>query len=209
MSKRRDIHDRVLQATNADELASVYAEWADNYDTDLVDEMGYQAHRDVAEMLHATLGHAACRVLDAGCGTGLVGIELKRLGYQNIDGLDYSQAMLDVAAGKGLYQVLMQGDLMGLLDVATDHYDAVTCVGTFTLGHVGPNAFRELIRITRPGGYLCFSVRSEAWDEHDYASSIDALEKEGSWRLLDERTSTYIEEEHSSCHICLCQVAPG
>ena len=36
------------------------------------------------------------KILDAGCGTGLVGIELKKYGYSNIEGVDFSQSMLDL-----------------------------------------------------------------------------------------------------------------
>jgi hypothetical protein len=36
MSHRRDLHERVLQANNPDELAAAYADWAGNYDAVLV-----------------------------------------------------------------------------------------------------------------------------------------------------------------------------
>lgn len=206
MTERRTIHDRVLNASNVDELAEAYAEWADHYDADLVSDMGYQAHREVAETLRAVLDLEGAVVLDAGCGTGLVGVELQRLGYTAIDGLDYSRDMLDQAAEKRAYQTLQQADLMRPLALSTDRYDGVTCVGTFTLGHVGPQAFPELIRVTRPGGYLCFSVRSEAWENDNYASVLEELEGAGSWQVLEIRTATYIQEENSSCRICLCRV---
>ena len=206
MSKRRAIHERVLNATDVDELSAAYAQWAETYDADLVDEMGYKAHRQVASALREALDPEGSRLLDAGCGTGLVGLELARLGYQSIDGLDYSRDMLAQAASKKVYQAIMQGNLMASLDIATDCYDAVTCVGTFTLGHVGPSAFRELIRVVRPGGYVCFSVRDEAWQEDDYESSILSLASEGLWTVLGMHTANYIEEEGSTCRVCLCQV---
>ena len=50
------------------------------------------------------------KVLDAGAGTGLVGVELHRLGYTNIHAMDMSQGMLDEAGRKGrLQQFLPDG----------------------------------------------------------------------------------------------------
>jgi len=206
---RRLIHERVLSATNADELAAAYAVWAASYDDDLAGEMGYRAHRIVAHALREVLDPDDTRVLDAGCGTGLVGVELERLGYGDIDGVDYSPDMLAEAEKKAVYARLEKADLTGALDLPTDHYDAVTCVGTFTLGHVGPSALGELIRVTRPGGYVCFSVRDEAWQRDPYSDRLQALVDAGRWTEVSVEVVPYIEEEGSTCHVCLYRVAPA
>ena len=43
-------------------------------------------------------------VLDLGCGSGLVGKQLHKRGYQNIDGLDLSEEFLEEAQKKGVYR---------------------------------------------------------------------------------------------------------
>ena len=43
-------------------------------------------------------------VLDLGCGSGLVGEQLHKRGYQNIDGLDLSEEFLEEAQKKGVYR---------------------------------------------------------------------------------------------------------
>ena len=93
-------------------------------------------------------------ILDAGCGTGLVGALLSEKGYRIIDGLDYSPQMLEKANEKQVYRDLAQADLTASLDISDNQYDAVISVGTFTCAHVGPVAFNELLRITKPGGYI-------------------------------------------------------
>ena len=45
-------------------------------------------------------------IFDMGCGTGLVGLHLKEMGYKKIAGVDASQGMLDVAAEKQSYSEL-------------------------------------------------------------------------------------------------------
>ena len=43
-------------------------------------------------------------ILDLGCGSGLVGEQLHKRGYQNIDGIDLSAEFLKEAQKKGVYR---------------------------------------------------------------------------------------------------------
>nr|KAG5695251.1 hypothetical protein BaRGS_008079 [Batillaria attramentaria] len=43
------------------------------------------------------------RILDVAAGTGMVGVELQKLGFRHMDALDPSRAMLDVAKSRGVY----------------------------------------------------------------------------------------------------------
>ncbi len=205
MVTRKKIHDRVLNATSKEELATAYGEWAEQYDNDLVDEMGYVAPAAASQLLQEYVTDRNASILDVGCGTGLVGADLHRHGYLNLEGLDYSQQMLEKAELKDVYTRLHQGDLTGRLELPDNAYDAIISVGTFTCGHVGPEAFAELIRITRPGGYLCFTVRDKAWEEDNYRQAMDEIEKDGDWKRLDEKTTDYIAQDESSCIICIYQ----
>ena len=207
MANRREIHDRVLNASTTEELAKAYNEWADNYDQDLIDEMGYVAPLIATQLFSDNVEDRATIILDAGCGTGLVGEYLRRHGYKNIEGLDYSRAMLEKAGQKQIYRKLTQGDLTGSLDIASNTFDAVISVGTFTCGHVGPEAFDELLRIVKPGGHICFTVRDQAWEEDSYLDKIGALQRNGAWTMLAESTAEYIKSDGSNCRICLYQVS--
>lgn len=207
MAQRKEIHERVLNARSTDELIAAYAEWADSYDHDLVQELGYVAPMITVALLQKYVGDQQALILDAGCGTGLVGELLAQNGYQKLEGLDYSADMLQKAGEKGVYSALHQADLTKTLTIADNRYDAVISVGTFTCGHVGPTALHELIRITRPGGSICFTVRKEAWDADDYRDVTDALAQRGAWKLQEEHDADYIQkEEGSQCKVCLYQV---
>lgn len=208
MERRREIHSRVLNAKNKDELETAYDEWAERYDRDLVDEMGYVAPVLACQRLLGYLEDTDVKILDAGCGTGLVGAYLYQHGYRNLEGFDSSANMLSRAAEKGVYNNLHQGDLSGTIELSDNGYAAIISVGTFTCGHVGPESFRELIRITSPGGYLCFTVRDRAWEEDNYRKAMDAIEKEGVWTLVEERVSDYIREDESNCMICVYRKSP-
>jgi predicted TPR repeat methyltransferase len=157
--------DKVYTATNHEELMDAYKDWAGAYDTDTVGRFGYVAHKASANALDKHLGSKDARILDAGCGTGLVAEVLKDMGYTNMDGLDYSQEMLDESERKGLYSKYIQADLSKPLEMRDNEYDAVVCTGTFTYGHVGPEGFEELIRVTRPEGLVTFTIRDGAYQE--------------------------------------------
>jgi predicted TPR repeat methyltransferase len=206
LSNRKEIHDRVLNASNKEELRDVYSEWADKYDHDLLIEMGYVAPVVAGKLLLEYLDDKEALVMDAGCGTGLVGEFLHQEGYLNIEGLDYSEQMLEKARGKGFYKKLSQGDLLGRLDITENTFDSIISVGTFTCGHVGPAALNELVRITRPGGFICITVRDQAWEEDNYHAEMSQIEKNGLWKLLEERTEDYIQDDSSSCKVCLYQI---
>ena len=50
------------------------------------------------------LSHSTCRLMDFGCGTGRLGVELKKVGYVDISGVDGSTEMINVAHSKDCYQ---------------------------------------------------------------------------------------------------------
>lgn len=206
MSNRKKIHNRVLKASSSEELMAAYSEWADNYDGDLLGEMGYVAPMIASKLLQNYLDRKDTRILDAGCGTGIVGELLHQDGYGNIEGLDYSQDMLNKARAKSIYKTLNRGDLTGSLDIEDATYDAIISVGTFTCGHVGPEAFGELIRITKTGGHLCFTVREQAWEEDDYRAKLRNYENNSLWELQELRTADYIQQEGARCKVCLYKI---
>ncbi|MDA3902873.1 MAG: hypothetical protein PF441_05405 [Desulfuromusa sp.] len=65
MANRKEIHDRVLNATSREELATVYGEWAEHYDKDLIDEMGYVAPVIASQLLQGYVSDLNARIL--GC----------------------------------------------------------------------------------------------------------------------------------------------
>jgi predicted TPR repeat methyltransferase len=114
-------------------------------------------------------------ILDAGCGTGLVGVALAARGARAIDGVDLSPGMLGKAEETGVYRRLAPADLSRALPVPADSYDVVVCVGTLTHGHVGPGAFGEFVRLTRPGGTVVATVLDDIWDSGGYRAEVDRL----------------------------------
>ena len=80
-----------------DDTKRLYADWAETYDSSFAVDMDFTLPQSVAEAFAAAGG--AGPVLDFGCGTGLVGAHLARLGVGSLDGADLTTEMLAVALG--------------------------------------------------------------------------------------------------------------
>jgi SAM-dependent methyltransferase len=107
------------------------------------------------------------------------------LGYGHLVALDLSEAMLARARERGVYRELHRGALGGPLAFAGDTFAAAVAAGVFTAGHAPPGSFDELLRVTRPGGLLIFTLATSAYEGGGFKDKIDALEAEGRWRLVE------------------------
>jgi ubiquinone/menaquinone biosynthesis C-methylase UbiE len=195
-----------LHAADLVELEHIYKNWAKKYEDDVINLAGYVGHLITSELLLSYLSNTQAKILDAGCGTGLVGEILNKNSFQNLIGVDFSQEMLNIAKQKNVYQSLDLVDLTKKLDYEDNLFDAVICAGTFTCGHVGPEALREMVRITKQGGYICFTVRKQEWEASPYMQIINDLEDSQAWQKLEHITKEYNLKEGVSCQLCLYQV---
>ena len=96
-----------------------------------------------------------------------------------IDGVDISREMLGQAGEKGVYRNLIEADLTKRLPMEDAVYDAVISAGTFTEGHVGPEALPELVRVAAPGARFVLGVNHKVFEELDFAGAFDALAADG------------------------------
>ncbi|RSL49708.1 hypothetical protein CEP54_012296 [Fusarium duplospermum] len=186
---------RVLNLTSNAEAKAAYDDWAENYDDDMLgDSEDYVAPEIAGEYVKQYLGSrdiGDVRILDAGCGTGLVGASLAKKGAKHIDGIDLSPGMLQVAERSGAYETLSVANLSQRLDIPDQTYDVVVCVGTMTQGHVGPEAFDEFARIAKPGGFIISTVRDNFWKMNGYEDKVKSLDKEGKVKLVSAELEDY------------------
>jgi predicted TPR repeat methyltransferase len=178
----RQLH-RAYQSKNVEELAEYYDEWAASYE-DSMRNVGYMHPAMVSSMVGRHVAIGAGTVLDAGCGTGIIGEILSALGQADLTGIDASRKMLDLAAERGRYNRLEHMFLGRPLDFPNDRFEAVVSAGVFTDGHAPLDGFDELVRVTRPGGRLVFSV-ARSYLEGPFDEKNASLESSGAWKLID------------------------
>jgi predicted TPR repeat methyltransferase len=160
------------------EVAGRYDDWAGSYDADLA-SWSYQAPAVVAETVVTRLP-AAESVLDVGCGTGLVGRELRNRGFGGrLLGLDLSEASLTVARESGAYDTLDRADLQQPVTLEDDSVDAVVCVGVMTYLPDVEATWREFARVARPGGIVVATQREDLWQPRGCQAVIDRMRDDG------------------------------
>jgi len=178
-----DLHQDALDPSKSKE--EVYQRWASTYDSDMANGK-YNAPTASAQELMKRLTSDAGQtltVLDAGCGTGLAGVVLHEIAAKTgvalrLDGCDISPDMLEEARKRG-YVDLKVVDLNKPVEYATSSFDAVICVGTFTMGHVSAEpALPEMVRVTLPGGFVVATVRTSFYDA-SFELAVKNLEVQG------------------------------
>ena len=205
---KKDIIDKldIYKIKTSKELLKYYQNWTSNnkYNKDMVD-WNYTAPQETVSVLKKYALKKNSKILDAGCGTGLVGIELKKYGYLNIDGVDFSQNMLDLVP-RGIYKKIEKVDLNKQLKFKDNTYDIVMCVGTFTYGHVKPKALDELIRITKNKGLICFTINEGIYEDYGFDNKIKELSSNKSWSVKEFFKSDYITNKKVEAWLCLAKV---
>ncbi|MGW6400703.1 class I SAM-dependent DNA methyltransferase [Streptomyces sp. NPDC055134] len=187
--------DRVKQSQRLEgipeRIDTYYGDWAASYDEDL-GGWDYRGPDGIGELFaslapdYPDVTGPAAAVLDAGCGTGLVGSVLARRGVTVIDGFDLSAGMVAEARKTGIYRTLTAGvDMTGELSEFEDStYDVSVSCGVFTLGHVPPAGLRGLLRVTRPGGLVLASTHTKYLQTTDFVEFVQEQADEGAVKVV-------------------------
>ena len=164
-----------LRSNDPAATLKLYADWAETYDQTMLDGLSYRSPQRIATLAAETEARRDVRVLDVGCGTGLLANSLRAEGFIRVDGLDYSAPMLAVAQREGRIDEAFLRDLNEGLQMGIKCYDLLVSTGTFTHGHVGAGCLPELLALLVPGGHLICTVHRDVWDEGGFGTGLQAL----------------------------------
>ncbi|XP_075526748.1 uncharacterized protein LOC142558505 [Dermacentor variabilis] len=182
---RSDIVDFVVDNRTTEETRAIYNSWAPNYDEDMTLQK-YKAPSIMAHFINQELQvKKDAVILDVGSGTGLLGVQLKNLGYSYMDALDYSEEMMSEAKKKSLYKrhFLEKVSKNNKLSLRDAEYDVVALCGCLMPGHIMPDALAEVARLLKPGGRLMwvhrtldhYESKSEQFLETRFTGTLQAL----------------------------------
>lgn len=145
----------------------IYNIWSSSYDT-YVKEQEYAGPKEIANKLASMIlnfNQKKIPILDFGCGTGLVGEEIKNLELPiSLDGIDISPMMLEKARARECYKNLMEVNLLddNILDETTQNikkYGVIVSCGVFLEGHAPLEIIEKLLDHLQIEGFLLFTIR--------------------------------------------------
>ena len=137
-------------------VEALFDEYADDFQTHLVEQLNYQAHNTLLAPLRAG-GLRFERVLDLGCGTGLCG-RLIQAQAGAVDGVDLSSAMVAHARASGAYRRVVHGDLLAFLRESAEPVDLVMAADVFIYVGALDAVFEAVRERLQPGACFAFSV---------------------------------------------------
>ena len=149
-------------------MRGLFDDFSSHYDETMLEKLQYRAHLHLRELANRVLPRLMppWRILDLGCGTGLVGEAFKDLATGGrLDGLDIAPRMIEAARARGIYDELILGDLETELYAPGPNYELILAADTMIyLGYLAPTFFGVAHRL-EPEGFYIFAVESTAEGE--------------------------------------------
>ncbi|MDJ1169129.1 class I SAM-dependent methyltransferase [Roseofilum sp. BLCC_M154] len=203
----QEILNWIINADNHQQLEEHYDLIAEKYEQISADLFGRE-DRPLLSKIVQYIPKNAC-ILDVGVGTGIVGQQLSQLGYNHFTGIDISQKMLLEAKKKNVYTDLKQMVLGERLDFKDNFFDAAIASRVVAHNHAPLSCFDELIRITKPEGYIIFTIKSYFYETSDFKDKLNSLESSGKWKLVEvgEKYQPMPKvDKNLYCNVWICSV---
>ena len=132
----------------------------------------YVTPKRCAEALRKYIKNSNSYIFDIGCGTGLSGQEILNIGFNNIDGSDFSEKMLFEAKNKNIYKKLFSLDLNSKHYKVNFNYDAIVAAGIISPHHANPSCLEKCLNILCNSGLLIFSLNDHAVEDKNFMDKI-------------------------------------
>ena len=161
---------------NLSKTSKYYDDWAENYDETLK-LWNYQAPKKSIKFLKETLNIKPKNILDLACGTGLFGIELKKIyPKSNIYGSDISKKSLKISSGKKIY-IKLKNKNFEELHYFNTKFDLISLIGSMTYCKNFKKLFANINKNIKKKGFVLFTHRVDLWRQQDFISILKKHQK--------------------------------
>ena len=168
-------------------VEGLFDNYAINFENSLINKLKYKIPNKITEIFIAkNSNNQSISVLDLGCGTGLIGDQIKNY-CSNLEGIDLSKSMLEIANAKNIYDKLKHKDIIEYL--STEVLDFNYFISTDVFVYIGnlSEIFRLIKSRNKSKGKLIFST------EHSYKDNF-VLEKSGRYSHSKKYIDTLCQE---------------
>ena len=153
-----------------------YDDWSENYDETLK-LWNYQAPKKSIKFLKETLNIKPKNILDLACGTGLFGIELKKIyPKSNIYGSDISKKSLKISSGKKIY-IKLKNKNFEELHYYNTKFDLISLIGSMTYCKNFKKLFANINKNIKKKGFVLFTHRVDLWKQQDFFNILKTYQK--------------------------------
>jgi predicted TPR repeat methyltransferase len=142
-------------------LRSHFDAFADRFEHQLVEVLDYH----VPEKLAALLKPDFTRVVDLGCGTGLAG-PLLRPKCAHLLGVDISPRMLEKAGERGVYDGLVESEILDFLCTHAEAFDLVFAADVLVYFGDLSALMAAAAHALNHGGWFAFSIETAEGGDH-------------------------------------------
>ena len=161
---------------NLSKTSKYYDDWAENYDETLK-LWNYQAPKKSIKFIKETLNIKPKNILDLACGTGLFGIELKKIyPKSNIYGSDISKKSLKISSGKKIY-IKLKNKNFEELHYFNTKFDLISLIGSMTYCKNFKKLFANININIKKKGFVLFTHRVDLWKQQDFFNILKTYQK--------------------------------
>jgi len=201
-------HTKIFEKCNKYEKdkQKIHFDWiASNYEG-MYTRMGYPDPEKVAKFVHKIakkneIKPEDAKIIDFGCGTGLIGKHLAKSGYKKIVGLDISPNMLEECSNSGVYSELHEHEIgedpNNLPCSMRNQFDFCVCTGLINNNYMDYLLFEEMLLSVKKGGYVVFAARYSFMGKYWYDKIIKEMHENGRWKLV--ATDTHFKYDKLEC----------
>jgi len=177
-------------STSDTDSTSVEQEWLDELRDSTASS--FVAHLDVARLISEIVPVEAT-IIEFGCAGGLLGEQLAKRGFNQITGLEQSDALRSAAAGKKCYRSIRSHNLTQPLrdDV---RYNAGVCIGVFGNGPVSAAHISYMTAVLDEDAPLFLTVNGRGWLDDDWPVELEAVQQSDGFTIEYINTIAYLDQ---------------
>ena len=159
---------------NLNKTTKYYDDWSENYDETLK-LWDYQAPKKSSQFLKKINKVRGKNILDLACGTGLFGLELKKLYPKSIIyGSDISKESLKIANTKNIYYDLKVKNFEQF-NYQKIKFDLISLIGSMTYCKNFDKLFLNINNNIKENGFFIFTHRVDLWEKQNFSNILKKL----------------------------------